>query len=70
MRVTFLKNPINTENAMYKIKTLRDKWDYKSQTHINLYLMNAPDPFKSATYERTKWVRCGHLNALHSHVQV
>jgi len=36
---------------------------------VNLYPMNAPDPFKSASYERTKWVRCGHLNALHSHVQ-
>jgi len=34
MRVTFFKNPINTENAMYKIKTLRDKWDYQNQTHI------------------------------------
>lgn len=34
MRVTFLKNPINTETAMYKIKTLRDKWDYDNQTHI------------------------------------
>jgi len=36
---------------------------------FNLYPMNAPDPFKSASYETTKWVRCGHLSALHSHVQ-
>jgi len=36
---------------------------------LNLYPTNAPDPFKSASYERTKWVRCGHFNAPHSHVQ-
>jgi len=36
---------------------------------FNLYLTNAPDPFKSVSYERTKWVRCGHLNAPHSHIQ-
>ena len=36
---------------------------------INLYPANTPDPFKSVSYERTKWVRCGHLNAPHSHVQ-
>jgi len=36
---------------------------------VNLHLTNAPDPFKSASYEHTKWVRCGHLNAPHSHVQ-
>jgi len=36
---------------------------------INLYPTNAPDPFKSASYECTKWVRCGHLNALHNHVR-
>jgi len=35
---------------------------------LNPYPTNAPDPFKSASYERTKWVRCGHLNAPHSHV--
>jgi len=40
------------------------------QRHLfNLYPTNAPDPFKSVSYERTKWVRCGHLNAPHSHVQ-
>ena len=33
------------------------------------YPTNAPDPFKLASYEHTKWVRCGHLNAAHSHVQ-
>jgi len=32
---------------------------------LNLYLMNAPDPFKSASCESTKWVHCGHLNAPH-----
>jgi len=37
--------------------------------YINFYPTNAPDPFKSASYELTKWVRCGHLNAQHSHVQ-
>ena len=37
--------------------------------HINLYRTNAPDPFKSASYECTKWVRCGHLNPPHSPVQ-
>jgi len=36
---------------------------------VNLYPTNAPDPFKSESYERTKWVRCSHLNAPHSHVQ-
>ena len=36
-----------------------------SQT-LKLYPMNAPDPFNSASYERTMWVRCGHLNAPHS----
>ena len=36
---------------------------------FNLNLTNAPDPFKSAPYERTKWVRCGHLNSPHSHVE-
>jgi len=36
---------------------------------INLYPTNAPDPFKPASYERTISVRCGHLNALYSHVQ-
>jgi len=36
---------------------------------INLYRTNAPDPFKSASYKRTKWVRCGHLNPPHSLVQ-
>jgi len=25
---------------------------------FNLYPTNAPDPFKSASYERSKWVRC------------
>jgi len=35
---------------------------------FNLYPANAPDPFKSASYERTKWVRCSHLNAPHNHV--
>jgi hypothetical protein len=34
MRVTFLKNPTNTETEMYKIKTLGDKWDYENQTQI------------------------------------
>jgi len=38
-------------------------------TIINFYPTNAPDPFKSATYERIKCVCCGHLNAPHSHVQ-
>jgi len=33
-----------------------------------VYPTNAPDPFKSASYERTKWVRYGHLNPPHSHV--
>jgi len=37
---------------------------------FNLFPMNAPDPFKSASYESTKWVPCGHLNVPHSHVQV
>jgi len=36
---------------------------------LNLYPTNAPDPFKSASEERTKWVHCGHLNAPYSHVQ-
>jgi len=36
---------------------------------INLYPMNASNPFKSASYKRTKWVRCGHLNAPYSHWQ-
>jgi hypothetical protein len=36
---------------------------------INLYPTNAPDPFKSESYERNKWVSCGHLNSPHSHVQ-
>jgi len=36
--------------------------------HFKLYPTNAPDPFKSVSYERSKWVRCGHLNAPHSHV--
>jgi len=36
---------------------------------FNLYPTNAPDPFNSASYERTIWVRCGHLNAPHIHVQ-
>jgi hypothetical protein len=34
MRVTFLKNPINTETAMCKIKTSWDEWDYENQAHI------------------------------------
>ena len=42
---------------------------YFMEILLNLYRMNAPDPFKSATYERTKWVRCGHLNPPHSPVQ-
>jgi len=37
--------------------------------YFNLYPANAPYPFKSASYKRTKWVCCGHLNAPHSHVQ-
>jgi len=36
---------------------------------VNLYPTNTPDPFKSASDEHTKWVRCGHLNSPHSHVQ-
>jgi len=42
---------------------------YLIKARFNLYPTNAPDPFKSASYERTKLVRCGHLNPLHSHVQ-
>jgi len=34
-----------------------------------IYPTNATDPFKSASDERNKWVRYGHLNALYSHVQ-
>ena len=40
-----------------------------SKETVNIYPTNAPDPFKSVSYERTKWVRCGHLDAPHSHVQ-
>ena len=36
---------------------------------VNLYPTNAPDPFKSASYESTKWVHYSHLNAPHSHIQ-
>jgi hypothetical protein len=41
-----------------------------SGSEVNLYHTNAPDPFKSATYERTKWVHCGHLNPPHSPVRL
>ena len=41
----------------------------RTNDSFNLYRTNAPDPFKSVTYERTKWVRCGHLNPPHSPVQ-
>ena len=37
--------------------------------YIDLYPTNAPDPFKSASYERNKRLRCGHLIVPHSHVQ-
>jgi len=36
---------------------------------LKLYHTNTTDLFKSATYECNKWVRCGHLNPPHSHVQ-
>ena len=44
--------------------------DFTISYCINLYPTNAPDPFKPALYERTISVRCGHLNAPYSHVQV
>jgi len=36
---------------------------------INLYLINALNPFKSASYKCTVLVCCGHLNALYTHVE-
>jgi hypothetical protein len=43
--------------------------DCRTSSSFNLYPTNAPDRFKSASYECTKSVRCGHLNAPYSHVQ-
>jgi len=37
--------------------------------YSNHYLPNAPNPFKSASSERTISVRCVHLNALYTHVE-
>ena len=53
-------------NYTNKITTLDEM---SLDTMLLLYPANAPDPFKSVSYERTKRVRCGHLNAPHSHVQ-
>jgi len=51
--------------ACLKKKTQTSVWGVEV---FNLYPMNAPDPFKSVSYERTKWVRGSHLNAPHIHV--
>jgi hypothetical protein len=37
--------------------------------NVNLYPTNAPNPFKSASCERTISVCCSHLNALYTHVE-
>jgi hypothetical protein len=36
---------------------------------INLYRTNAPNPFKSASYQCNTSVRCGHLNTPYTHVE-
>jgi len=41
----------------------------KNKQNFILYPTNAPDSLKAVSYERKKWVRCGHLNAPHRHVQ-
>jgi hypothetical protein len=40
-----------------------------TEIHFKLYPINAPNPFKLASYERTDMVRCCHLNPLYTHLE-
>ena len=53
--------------AIYRVSQEECARHRESVPYVNLYPTNAPDPFNPASYKCTIWVRCGHLNAPHSH---
>ena len=58
--------PNNNKNNNNYCNLIVTRWQWL----FNFYPTNAPNPFKSVSYERTKQVRCGHLNAPHTTVHL